>query len=98
MTPEQLEEASKRRKHTEGTVHFLKHRIDEKQAREEYGLTEDEIWIFSQVRGREKRVFDAGLQEKIVEMFNRKTCPRCGSDDKNKRLCDCTHYWHDPPL
>jgi len=33
----------KRLKHGEGTAKFLNGRIDEQQAREEYGLTEEEI-------------------------------------------------------
>src|SRR5215469_9310172 len=95
ITVEDLE----RLKHGEGTLRFLKHQIDEKQAREEYGLTEEEIEMFSRMRGEKGAgVFDAGAQEEIVEHLKRKTCPTCECDDKSKRLRDCTDYWHDPPL
>jgi len=167
------EEIVKRLKHSEGTVKFLNRRIDEKQAREEYGFTEEEIETLRRERDAPKAKsncdltpeellmvsgvvayysnreiaehfglnldtvrhhlanamfktevsdradlarfavdhalplsklppkegrgrLDAEAQEYILEQLKRKTCPNCGSDDKNKRLCDCTHYWHDP--
>ena len=49
------EEVLKRRKHSEGTVKLLNGRIDEKQAREEYGLTEEEIEIWPRSREGEEK-------------------------------------------
>jgi len=50
LDAEAQEEALKLCKRSEGTVRFLYRRIDEKQAREEYGLTEEEIETLSQMR------------------------------------------------
>jgi len=49
------EEVLKRRKHSEGTVKLLNGRIEEKQAREEYGLTEEEIEIWPRSREGEEK-------------------------------------------
>jgi len=93
------EEELKRHKHCEGTVHFLKHRIDEKQAREEYGLTEEEIEMWRRERDAPKAKSNCGLTSRELSIVsgevayysNREIAEHFGLDVVAHHLANAMH-------